>query len=152
MKLKISGDAERPVDQVFAVLLDYQSVEDELRSRGFEIRRVGKWSELAQGVAWTGRGKVRGKVRPVAANVAVLEPGRMIQIDAQVGGMQISHETRLVPLGERVTRINVTADLRPSTLSARLIIQSLKLARGRVLERMERRLASDIRRVEREAS
>ena len=55
----------------------------------------------------------------------------------------------LLPLGERVTRINITVDLRSDTLSTRLLIQSLKLARGRVLDRMQRRLAADIRRIER---
>ena len=151
MKLKVSDDAECPVDQVFAGLTDYALVEDDLRNQGFQIKRLGGWTELAVGVAWAGRGEIRGKVRQVEAKVSGLEPGRMVEIEARIGGMRVLHETRLVPLGERVTRVNVTADLRPDTLSARLLIQSLKLARARVLERMQRRLAADIRRVGRGA-
>ena len=150
MKLKVSDDAERPVDQVFASLTDYAVIEADLRAAGFTIRRISDWTVLKPGVAWTGRGEVRGKVRSVEAKVSAIEPGRMVEIEAKVGGMRMAHETRLVPLGERVTRINITVDLRPDTLSTRLLIQSLKLARGRVLDRMQRRLAADIRRIERE--
>ncbi len=152
MKLKVSDDAERPVDQVFAVLTDYAAIEDELRSMGFQIKRLGHWTELEPGVAWAGRGEIRGKVRQFEGTVSAIESGRMVEIEARIGGMRVVHETRLVPLGERVTRVNVTADLRPDTLSTRLLIQSLKLARGRVLDRMQRRLATEIRRIEREVA
>jgi hypothetical protein len=35
-----------------------------------------------------------------------------------------------------MSRVSATLELKPTTLSARLVIQSLKLARGRVLQRM----------------
>lgn len=151
MKLKVSEDAQSPVDAAFAVLTDYAAIEDELRNHGVTITRLGGWRDVALGVAWSGRGQLRGKTRQIDAKVSALEPGRMVEIEARVGGMKVLHETRLVPLGERVTRINITLDLRPDTLSARLLVQSLKLARGRILERMEHRLRADIRRIERES-
>lgn len=152
MKLKVSEDADCPVDQGFAVLTDYASIEEELRSHGMQITRVQGWQELALGVAWLGRGEIRGKMRQVEAKVTALEPGRMVEVEARIGGMRAIYETRLVPLGDRITRVNVTLDMRPETLSARLLVQSLKLARGRVLDRMQVRLGRDVARMERTAA
>lgn len=152
MKLKVSDDAESPVDAAFATLTDFRAIEQELREFGFEVRRLGDWSETKVGAAWSGRGEIHGKTRQVGAKISATEPGRMVEIEAQIGGMRVLHETRLVPLGAQATRINITLELRPESLSSRLLIQSLKLARARVLDRMQRRLAADIRRIEREAA
>ncbi|MEM1272202.1 MAG: SRPBCC family protein [Pseudomonadota bacterium] len=149
MKLKVSDDAECPVDLVYAGITDFARIESELRDHGVHINRIGKWDRPEIGAAWAGRGEIRSKMRRIDAKITAMEPGRMFEVEAKIGGLRVAHETRLVPLGERVTRINITTDLRPDTLSARLLLQSLKLARGRVLDRMQRRLASDIRRIER---
>lgn len=149
MKLKVSDDAECPVETVFSMLTDFAWIEDDLRGQGVELARQGNWQQAEIGKAWTGRVTFRGKTRQIDAKVSGIEPGRMIEVEARIGGMRLVHETRLVPLGDQVTRVNISADMRPDTLNARLLIQSLKLARGRVLDRMQRRLASDIRRMER---
>lgn len=151
MKLKVSDDAEAPVDMSFAALTDYAGIEDELRGYGLQITRIGCWKDLALGVAWGGAGEIRGRMRTFEAKVTALEPGRMVEVTAHVGDVRAVHETRVIPLGAKVTRINLTLDLRAESLKARILLQSLKLARGRILERMQKRLTSDIRRIEREA-
>ncbi|MEM9318858.1 MAG: SRPBCC family protein [Pseudomonadota bacterium] len=149
MKLKITDDAAAPVDAVFAAITDFSSIEEALRDNGISITRVGGWLNPEVGSAWTGRGAVRGKTRRIEAEVSAMEPGRMIEIEARIGGLRAVQETRFVPIGEQLTRLNVALDLRPDTLAARLLVQNLKLVRGRLLARMSRRLATEIERIER---
>jgi hypothetical protein len=41
------------------------------------------------------------------------------------------------PLSAEVTRVSVTLELKASTLSARLLLQTLKIARRKVIQRLE---------------
>lgn len=148
MKLKISQDAEASAAQVHAALTDFARIEAMLRDRGVEIARVGRWTDAGVGREWSGRAHIRGKVRRIEARIDRIEPDRGLTIAARIGGLRLEHDMVLVPLGDAVTRVNATTDLRPDTLSARLLVQSLKLARNRVLGRMQRRLASEISRIE----
>ncbi|MBF9032714.1 hypothetical protein HKCCE2091_00535 [Rhodobacterales bacterium HKCCE2091] len=148
MKIKVSQDAEAPADRVFAAITDADRIEAVLRGRGVRIDRVGGWTELGPGVAWEGEGEVRGRRREIAARVVAMVPGRSLELEARIGGLRVAQEILLVPLGHRVTRIGSVTDLRPDSLGARLFVQSLKLARPRVLARMQARLAAEVARVE----
>ena len=57
-------------------------------------------------------------------------------IESQIGGMQTIYELRFQGINPQMSRVSAPLELKPTTLSARLVIQSLKLARGRVLQRM----------------
>ncbi|MBF9031819.1 hypothetical protein HKCCE3408_15570 [Rhodobacterales bacterium HKCCE3408] len=150
MKLKVTQDAEAPADRVYAAITDFRRVETELAARGVALTRAGGWTEPGLGRAWSGRADIRGKTRRVTAAITGWDADRVLEITASVGGMGVVQEIRLVPLGHKLTRVGVMLDLRPDTLSARLLLQSLKLARKRVLGRIEGRLSEEIARVERE--
>ncbi|MEM9755396.1 MAG: hypothetical protein AAF914_05355 [Pseudomonadota bacterium] len=152
MKLKVSQDARGGADALFAALTDFTAAEADLRDRGVEIARASRWEAPAIGAGWTGRGTFRGRTRRFDAEIAALEPGRMLAIAAKIGGLRVAHETRLVPLGADVTRVNVATDLRPDTLSARLLVQSLKVGRARALRRMQRWLDQEVQRLEARAA
>jgi len=55
--------------------------------------------------------------------------------------MQASYDMTFLSLRADMTRVQVTLDLSANTLSARLALQTLKLARGRVLQRLQGLLA-----------
>lgn len=59
-----------------------------------------------------------------------------ILVESKVGGMDCSYEMTFYEMSPTITRIATVLELKPNTLSARLIIQTLKLARGRVLQKM----------------
>ena len=54
----------------------------------------------------------------------------------------------LVALSRKRTRLQMTIDLKPQNLSARLLVQSLKLARGSIKRKFDKRMAGFARDIE----
>jgi len=136
MKFKVAEDIGAPIDMVFAHMTDFTSFEADAKGRGAELRRVDNWTRASAGVEWRGAVQVRGKTRAIAARVTTLTPQDSVVVDSRVGGMDCQLEMTFVELSSTMTRVGMILELRPDTLTARLILQTLKLARGRVLQRM----------------
>lgn len=141
MKFKVSEDVDAPRSMVWDRLTDFSTVEQDARGRGATITRVGNWTDTAEGVEWRGEVTVRGKVRPLSAKVARLVPEEMCLIESRIGGMACVYEMSFVALTPEVTRVSVVLDLSAQTLTARLILQTMKLARGRVMQRLQGMIA-----------
>ena len=137
MKFKVSDDVEAPIDWVFEGFSDFGAIEADARAREADITRVGDWKEAAHGVAWRGSVPVRGKVRPIEARITAFVPDERVVIDSRIGGMECHYEVTFAPLSEAVTRVSVVLELKATNLSARLILQTLKIARRKVIQRLE---------------
>jgi hypothetical protein len=141
MKFKVTEDVDAPMALVWRRFTDFQTLEDDARGRGAEIGRVGNWSDVAEGVEWRGSVTVRGKRRAISSRVTRLVNEDLCVLDSRIGGMDCLYEMSFVSLSPAVTRVGLTLELSASTLTARLILQTLKLARGRVLQRLQALLA-----------
>lgn len=137
MKFKVSEDVDAPQAMVWARFTDFSGFEQDIRGRGATVTRVGNWQEAAEGVEWRGEVTVRGKARPVSSKVTRLVPQELCVIESRVGGMDCYYEMSFVPLSAEVTRVALVLDLSADTLTARLLLQTLKLARGKVLQRLQ---------------
>jgi hypothetical protein len=141
MKFKVTEDVDAPRAMVWARLTDFGQMEQDARGRGATVTRVGNWTHTAEGVEWRGEVTVRGKVRPLSAKVARLVPEDICLIESRIGGMECVYELNFVALTPEVTRVTVVLDLSAQTLTARLILQTMKLARGRVMQRLQGMIA-----------
>ena len=141
MKFKVSEDVDAPADVTWEIFTDFSGVEAEIRGRGAEISRTGNWSQAAVGCAWRGQVSVRGRMRPVTSEIAAMEAQERCTIETKVGGMEALYEMSFITLRPDMTRVQVVLDLSAHTLSSRLALQTLKLARGRVLQRLQGLLA-----------
>jgi hypothetical protein len=150
LKLRVSDDIEAPVDRVWAGFSDFSPVETEARARGAELVRVGDWRAAHLGASWRGSVAVRGKTRPIDARIATFVPGETCVVESRVGGMSSTYEITLIPLSPSLTRVAVVLELRASTLSARLLLQTLKVARRRVMQRLEGAIVRQGQAVERD--
>ena len=137
MKFKVADDVEAPVDWVWAGFTDFAAIEADIRAREAELSRVGDWKEAALGVAWRGSVPVRGKVRTIDARIAGFVPEERLLVDSRIGGMSCTYEVTFTPLAGGSTRVSVTLELKASTLSARLLLQTLKIARRKVIQRLD---------------
>lgn len=141
MKFKVSEDVDAPADITWARFTDFSGIEAEAQGRGADLSRVGNWAEASEGSAWRGSAKIRGRLRPVTSKISALQgPGRC-EITTTVGGMEAVYEMTFLSLRDDMTRVQVVMDLSANTLSARLALQTLKLARGRVMQRLQGLLA-----------
>ncbi len=141
MKFKVSEDIDAPIAMVWAHMTDFSGFETEARGRGVELSRVGNWVTAAEGCEWRGTVTVRGKARSINSKITRLLPEDVAVIESRVGGMDCLYEMGFVALSQDVTRASIVLNLSADTLTARLLLQTLKLARGRVLQRLQGMLA-----------
>lgn len=141
MKFKVSEDVDAPAQITWARFTDFSGIEADVKGRGAEIARVGQWNVPAEGRGWRGSAKVRGRVRPVTSNISAMVQPERCEITTTIGGMDAVYEMTLLTLRDDMTRVQVVLNLSANTLSARLALQTLKLARGRVMQRMQGVLA-----------
>lgn len=139
MKLTAREDITAPIAQVYNQLIDARALENGILRRGGDMRRSGNANILVQGEELSTRFGFRGRKRDVTAVMRELRAPEHIVIDARSGGMEIVSVLNLVALSPHQTRIDMSTNLKPKTLSARLLVQSLKLTRGTVDRRLRRR-------------
>ena len=61
-------------------------------------------------------------------------------VNSQSGGIDALVTLELVALSRTKTRLLLSVDMRPSTMSARLLLQSLKFAKANLTRRYKRRV------------
>lgn len=137
MKFKVSDDVEAPADRVWAGFTDFTTIEADVRARNADLARVGDWRVPTEGARWRGSVPVRGKSRAIDATITAFRPEDMLVVESRIGGMNCHYQASFFALSNSVTRVAVELDLAASTLSARLLLQSMKVARRRVIQRLE---------------
>lgn len=137
MKLTAREDIETPIADAWAVVSDFAIFETAAMRRGAQVQRHDQDGRPG----WRARFTFRGRERKVAVTVQRFDaPSDMVMA---VTGKSVEGDIgiELVELGPRRTRITVTTEMRPRTLAARLFLQSLKLARGRITRRYQQGIA-----------
>lgn len=140
MHLSSRTDIEAPIAFVYAALSDFEGWERAAMRRGADVTRNDALRAPGIGMGWHVVFRFRGKERMVDIHLAGLEPdaklaftgkGRMIDGDLSV---------ELVSLAPKRTRLVLHCKVRPLTIAARLFLQSMKLAKGRVQTKLNKRL------------
>lgn len=137
VKFNAQEDIEVPVADAWAVISDYEGFERGAMRRGAEVQRQDEGGRPTWTVSFAYRGKRRNLTirqdRAVPPTLLVFS-GESRQVDGNV-------TIELLELGPRRTRMTVSTEVRPISLAARLFLQSLKLARGRVVKKYQSRIA-----------
>ncbi|MGV6812974.1 MAG: SRPBCC family protein [Brevirhabdus sp.] len=141
MKFSTKEDVEAPIEHVFAKITDFDSFERMALRRGADIQRTHDDGAPGVGMSWAGKVDIRGKTRDITAQVARFDTPTDLILDGESDGFDIHVEVELVALSPRRTRMRVEFELGPRTLSARLVIQSAKLARRNLTHRYKEKVA-----------
>jgi hypothetical protein len=142
MKVSARIDLDLPQASVFAAASDFDALEARIAARGIEIARVADCTPPGPGLAWAARARLRGRLRDVASELTALDTPRGLTIQSRIGGMVATFEVRVIALAAGRTRVITGLDLRATTLKARVVLQALRLGKGRIRARMERGLAA----------
>lgn len=148
MIFKAKENLEVPIEQVFEYLSDFEKYERLAMRRGAEVTRCGDFDEPEAGCAWDISFRFRGRDRKAKLTMADFQPTDEIRFNAVVQGLTADILIELVALSRTRTRMNVTSELKASTLSARLLLQSLKLTRGKLERRFSKRISGFARELE----
>ena len=140
MKFSTREDVAAPIDAVFADLSNFEHYERQALRRGAQVRRLDQ-GPYQTGLSWDVRFKFRGKDRKLIANLTHFDAPNFVQVDSQAAGIEGVTLIELVPLSPSRTRIAASVELRARTLTARLVLQSLKLAKSNLTNRFKKRVA-----------
>ena len=92
-------------------------------------------------MTWDVSFSMRGKKRDVRLTMVNLTSPTDIGLKAKSQGIDGSFEIELIALSRTRTRMAIALELRPINLSARLLVQSLKLAKSSLNKRFKLRAA-----------
>jgi hypothetical protein len=148
MKFSSNEDIEAPIDQVFAMLSEFEAYERSAIRRGIEVNRLQESAVGKAGLAWDARFTLRGKPRDIRLNLAGYDMPNAMRIDADSQGLESILTLDLLALSPGRTRMSVALNLAPKTLPARLLVQSLKLAKGNLTKRFKGKVADFARQME----
>lgn len=151
MRFGAREDIELPAEAVFAALSDFERFERAALRRGAEVLPAGRPRPDGTGRGWIVSFRYRGRKRELVSEVTRNEPPRKLWFDGRIGGLDGRLALDLVALSPRRTRLSVELEILPRTLSARLLIQSLRLAKGRLNARFRKRIGDFRADIERRA-
>lgn len=148
MEFSAKEDIEAPIEQVYAVISDLDAVERQALRRGIKVKRITPTPSVEEGMRWNVEFKFRGKAMTSDLTLAELSPPEKMRFSSRTGGLETGMTVDLTALSPKRTRMTVIADMQPKTLSARLLVQSLKLAKGRVTRKFSVRVAQYAKTIE----
>ena len=141
MKFVTKEDIECPVAHVFAQASDFAGFQRQALRRGANVRRTDQKPQYGLGSGWDVIFKFRGKDRQMQVAVTAWDPPNGYSVQSTSSGIEAKVLVELVPLSRGRTRLILTIELLPKTISARIMVQSLRLARGTLQRRLDLRMA-----------
>ena len=140
MKFSTKEDIEAPIDAVFEMLCDFEAFERSAMRRGAEVQRVDTLTTPRVGMMWNAVFEMRGKRRELQIEMVTFDRPNDIIFESTSPGLVGQMSFELMALSRSRTRINVALEVKPLTLSARLLVQSMKLAKGSLTRKYKLRV------------
>ena len=141
MRFTTKQDIEAPLDFVYSTMIDFEAWERSAMRRGAEVERTDTLTRIGPGMSWAARFSYRGKMRAIVLRLVMIEPPAALSFAVQSQVVEGAVKLDLMEMSARRTRVHVVAEVTPRSLAARLFLQSLRLARGRVDRKFEQRVA-----------
>lgn len=141
MKLSTREDIDAPIGTVFQAVTDFDGFERQMLRRGIDVTRDDSCPADQAGARWSASFSWRGRQHDLDAELVAIEIDQGYAIESRSGGVVCMGVVDLVALSKGRTRLFVSLDLRPTTLSSRLFVQSLRLAKGSLTRRLKARVA-----------
>lgn len=141
MELTSKEDVDAPLANVFEAISDFASFERSALRRGVEVQRLNPDVTPQEGMAWDISADFRGKPRALHLSLTTYQPETLIGFEGDSNSLTGKGQIELLALSPRRTRLTVKMKLKPKTLSGRMLLQSLKLARSKVNSRFKLRVA-----------
>ncbi|WP_417261213.1 SRPBCC family protein [Celeribacter sp.] len=140
MKFSTRQDIEAPAEFVFEHFTDFEGLERQAMRRGIEVARKSTHQPRDVGAGWTLKVPFRGKIRDLDAEIVECDAPNTLAATAVSGGLNMEIKSELVPLSPQRTRVTIGYEVRPKTLSARILVQSVKFAKATLQKRFEKRV------------
>ena len=135
MKFSSREDIEVAAEQVFAALTDFPALELTAMRRNIELRRLDGLVVPGNGMSWEIRFGLRGKKRMLVASVSEFGAPERLSFEASSPNYEMTLTLVLMALSKKRTRLTVAMEVRPRSPTARLMLQSARLAKASLARR-----------------
>lgn len=140
MKFVTNEDIEAPIEMVFRAVSDFANYERSALRRGLEVQPIEEDALEGALQGWKIAFEYRKKDRLALARLTEVIQDQGYTVLGTIGGIHGAMVVDLVALSKKRTRLKVTMETSAKTLSARLLLQSMKLAKTRLNQRFEKRV------------
>ncbi|WP_039017058.1 SRPBCC family protein [Halocynthiibacter namhaensis] len=148
MKFTAKSDTDAPVEEVFRQCSDFAAFETHALQRGVQVSYRTQLKQPGAERGWDLRLKLRGRPRDIEIELVGYEaPNRLIFV-ADGGGVVSDIVIDVVELARQRSRLHLSVDLRPQSMGGRILIQSLKLAKGTLKRRLDKRVVNFAQQIE----
>jgi hypothetical protein len=136
MKFSTRCDVNAPAEETFAAFADFQRYVRLAEKRGARVRTLE--SPI---FAWTAAFDWNGAARELRGEVTRFDPPRGFVAEMTAGGVEGTLEVEVTAVDAARSRVRVAMEWRPSNMAGRILLQSLKLVKGRLDDRFAARIA-----------
>lgn len=142
MNFSAKHDIDAPIEHVFAHVSDFAAFERMAMRRGARVTRQDNLTEPGPGMIWHLAFSFRGRDRALDLTLEEFERPSHMTFAGASPGIEGGGKVELMALSPTRTRLKLKFEIKPKTLSARLLVQSMKLAKGNIENRLQTRLVS----------
>lgn len=141
MRFASKQDIEAPIADTFRIITDFEAWERAAMRRGADVARTDKLRSVMPGLKWLARFAYRGRTRELDLELKQIETPSMLRFAGTSQAIEGTAVIELMEMGAKRTRMHVVFELTPRSLTARLFLQSMRLARNRIDRRFDQRVA-----------
>lgn len=138
MKITSKCDVGASPDFVFARMSDYEGWERAIARRNTTLVRSP--GPIRPGTTWNTKFRLKGRDRDMLLTLLSETPGRQVHVTLADTSLDVDIIADVVEVAPQGSRMAVSLELRPRNLAARLLIQSLRLAKGKVQGQLDQRV------------
>lgn len=137
MHFSTSEVIHAPREAVFAEVTDFDAVERQIVKAGGSLTRTGGAGPDA---AWQGHFRFRGTERDFTSRVGDWTPPGGYRLISATTGLDALVDVRCVAVDAATTRLEILVDLKPRSMKAKILLNSLKLMRSQINARFKQRI------------
>lgn len=141
MQFTAKEDIDAPIDAVFEMLTDFEGFERSAMRRGAEVHRVDRLTQPGEGMSWKAAFDLRGRRRDMDVKLVEFVPPTRMAFRGTSTSFTGRFDVDLLALSRTRTRMAVDLEFAAQNLTARLLVQSLKLARSSLTKKFRLRVA-----------
>ena len=142
MKFSSRQDIGVPIDRLFVELCDFETLSRKAMHRGADVRRIDMRSTPGVGMCWQASFMLRGRKRELEIELVRYNKPHELVFATKSSEIDGTFSVELITLSRSRTRMIVALEMKPLSLSARLLIQSLRLAKKSLTTKFKARVAS----------
>jgi uncharacterized protein YndB with AHSA1/START domain len=142
MNFTSKQDIDAPTEHVFRQLSDFDFFESYAMRLGAQVERMDLFTQPQPGMCWNIKGHYRGKDRDLELTLDSYYPPDTLSYLCATKNLNANIGFDIIPLSRRESRLKVSVDIIAKGISARVALQSAKLAKKSLDRKFDARVRS----------